>query len=66
MKQGDTISALATNNTVIVKGHPAHPNTCELVSESIIDAVKETGMPNGTYSMLNGVSLLLIEGIRSR
>eukprot|EP01080_Neovahlkampfia_damariscottae_P000020 gene20-4271_t len=51
---GDTISALATKNPVIHKAHPAHIGTCELVAEAIQDAVKESDMPEGTFSMLHG------------
>lgn len=51
---GDTVSALATQNPVIVKAHPAHLGTCELVAETIQDSVKEANMPEGVFSMLHG------------
>ena len=51
---GDTISALATKNPVIHKAHPAHAGTCELVGETIQDAVRESNMPEGIFSMLHG------------
>lgn len=50
---GDTASALAAGNPVIVKGHPSHPGTNELVGHAIIDAAKQTGMPDGIFSTLN-------------
>lgn len=53
---GDTASALAAGCPVIVKGHPAHPGTSELVAGAIARAVRETGMPAGTFSLLNGES----------
>lgn len=53
---GDTASALAAGCPVVVKGHPAHPGTSELVGGAIARAVRETGMPAGTFSLLNGVS----------
>ena len=53
---GDTASALAAGCPVVVKAHPAHPGTCELVAEAIISAAKKTGMPDGVFSMLHGVS----------
>ena len=51
---GDTISALAAQCPVIVKGHPAHPGLSELVSECILRAQENTNMPNFIYSMLHG------------
>ena len=50
---GDTASALAAGNPVIVKGHPSHPGTNELVGQAIIDAAKQTGMPDGVFSTIN-------------
>lgn len=50
---GDTSSALAAGCPVIVKAHPAHPGTGELVAAAILKAAKNTGMPNGTFSNLN-------------
>lgn len=51
---GDTASALAAGCTVVVKGHPAHPGTSELVSQAIITAAQKTGMPEGVFSMVQG------------
>lgn len=50
---GDTASALASGCPVIVKSHPMHAGTGELVSSAIIKAVEKTGMPNGVFSNLN-------------
>jgi NADP-dependent aldehyde dehydrogenase len=49
---GDTASALAAGNPVIVKAHPAHPGTSELVGQVIQRAVKEKKFPAGTFSLL--------------
>ena len=49
---GDTASALAAGNPVIVKAHPAHPGTAELVGRCVLEAVRETGFPEGTFSVL--------------
>lgn len=49
---GDTASALAAGNSVIVKAHPAHPGTGEIVARIIVDAVRATGAPEGVFSML--------------
>jgi NADP-dependent aldehyde dehydrogenase len=53
---GDTASALAAGCPVIFKAHPAHPATCQLVGETIAKAAKDTGMPEGVFSMLHGIS----------
>ena len=53
---GDTASALAAGCAIIVKAHPAHPGTCELVGDAIVKAVQKTNMPDGTFSMVHGVS----------
>jgi NADP-dependent aldehyde dehydrogenase len=51
---GDTASALAAGCPVIVKAHPAHPGTSELVGIAIKKAAEDTGMPEGVFSMLQG------------
>lgn len=53
---GDTASALAAGCPVIVKAHPAHPGTAELVATAIINAANATGMPEGVFSMVHGVN----------
>ena len=50
---GDTAAALAAGCPVIVKSHPMHAGTGELVSSAIIKAAEKTGMPNGVFSNLN-------------
>jgi 2,5-dioxopentanoate dehydrogenase len=49
---GDTASALAAGNPVIVKAHPAHPGTSELVGRVIRECVREQGLPEGMFSLL--------------
>ncbi len=51
---GDTASALAGGNPVIVKAHAAHPGTSELVGRAIQDSVRECGLPEGVFSLLFG------------
>lgn len=53
---GDTASALAAGCTVVVKAHPAHPGTCELVGTAVMRAICRTNMPDGTFSMIHGHS----------
>ncbi|WP_298310663.1 aldehyde dehydrogenase (NADP(+)) [uncultured Aquimarina sp.] len=50
---GDTAAALAAGCPVIVKSHPMHAGTGELVASAIIKAAQKTGMPNGVFSNLN-------------
>jgi alpha-ketoglutaric semialdehyde dehydrogenase len=49
---GDTASALAAGNPVIVKAHPAHPGTSELVGRAIGESICERGLPPGVFSLL--------------
>ncbi len=51
---GDTVSALAAGNPVVVKAHPAHPGTSELVARAIAKASGKAGMPAGIFSMVHG------------
>lgn len=51
---GDTASALAAGCPVVVKGHPAHPATGELVAGAIRAAVAACGLPDGVFGHLVG------------
>ncbi|MGH9882504.1 MAG: aldehyde dehydrogenase family protein [Pyrinomonadaceae bacterium] len=53
---GDTASALAAGNPVIVKAHPAHPGTSEMVGRAIVAAAEQRSMPIGIFSLLQGTS----------
>lgn len=53
---GDTASAFAAGCPVVVKGHPAHPATGELVARAIRSAVRSCGLPEGVFSFLPGQS----------
>jgi NADP-dependent aldehyde dehydrogenase len=53
---GDTASALAAGCPVIVKAHPAHPGTSELVAGAILRAIEVCSVPAGIFSMLHGGS----------
>ncbi|WP_250433210.1 aldehyde dehydrogenase (NADP(+)) [Hanstruepera flava] len=50
---GDTAAALAAGCPVLVKSHPMHAGTGELVASAIVKAAQKTGMPNGVFSNLN-------------
>lgn len=62
---GDTAAAFAARNPVVVKGHPAHPGTSELVAGAIAKAVKASGLPEGTFSLVHAadpsVSIALVQ-----
>ena len=49
---GDTASALAAGNPVLVKAHPAHPGTSDLVGRVVSTALKELGVPEGAFALL--------------
>ncbi|GAA4508401.1 aldehyde dehydrogenase (NADP(+)) [Actinoallomurus oryzae] len=53
---GDTASALAAGAPVVVKGHPAHPGTAEIVGRAVRAAVRKHDLPAGTFSLLQGTS----------
>jgi len=49
---GDTASALAAGNPVVVKAHPAHPGTSEIAGRIIAQSVRVCGLPAGVFSLL--------------
>jgi len=52
---GDTASALAAGCPVVVKGHPAHPGTGEIVAQAVDAAVRACGLHPGVFSLIQGV-----------
>ena len=68
---GDTASALASGNTVVVKAHDSHLGTNELVATAINNAVKKCNMPDGVFSTVVGegpvigIQLIKHEGIKA-
>lgn len=50
---GDTAAALAAGNPVVIKSHPYHAGTNELVGELIAEAIRNCGLPGGIFSWLN-------------
>ena len=62
---GDTASALAAGCPVVVKAHPAHPATSELVARAIVTAARAAGMPPGVFSLIqstrNDVATALVQ-----
>jgi NADP-dependent aldehyde dehydrogenase len=49
---GDTASAFAAGNPVIVLAHYSHPGTAELAGIAIRDAASDLGFPEGVFSLL--------------
>lgn len=49
---GDTASALAAGCPVVVKGHPGHPGTAEIVAEAILEAIERCGVHPGVFSLV--------------
>jgi 2,5-dioxopentanoate dehydrogenase len=68
---GDTASALAAGNPVIVKAHESHLGTNELIASAIKKAVAKTNMPDGVFSfvigdgMLTGMQLVKNPGVKA-
>jgi 2,5-dioxopentanoate dehydrogenase len=51
---GDTACAFAAGCPVIVKAHPAHAQTSELVANAIFSAVKKCNLPEGIFAHVHG------------
>lgn len=50
----DLVSAFAAGCPVVVKNHPGHPGTSELVAGAIVQAIADLRLPAGIFSMING------------
>jgi len=59
----DTSSALAAGCPVVLKAHPAHPYTSELVAGAILRAIEKTGMPKHTFQHVHGASFEAGKGL---
>jgi alpha-ketoglutaric semialdehyde dehydrogenase len=51
---GDTACAFAAGCPVIVKAHPAHAETSELVAKAILIAAEKCNMPKGIFTHIHG------------
>jgi len=51
---GDTASALAAGCPVVVKAHPDHPRTSELVAETLRAAAEKVGLPADVLNLVHG------------
>jgi len=53
---GDTACAFAAGCPVIVKAHPAHARTSEMVANAILKAAKNCNMPEGIFAHMHGAN----------
>jgi NADP-dependent aldehyde dehydrogenase len=53
---GDTACAFAAGCPVIVKAHPAHAQTSQLVAEAILKAADKCNLPKGIFAHVFGAS----------
>jgi len=51
---GDTASALAAGNPVVVKAHERHPGVNELFGHAVLAALKECGLPPEIFGLVQG------------
>ena len=51
---GDTACAFAAGCPVIVKAHPAHAGTSQLVADAILQAAEKCNMPKGIFAHVHG------------
>lgn len=47
---GDTASAIAAGCPVILKVHPGHPKTSQIMADAIARAIQKSNFPEGTFS----------------
>jgi NADP-dependent aldehyde dehydrogenase len=53
---GDTASALAAGNPVVVKAHGSHPGTSQLSFDLMTEALNASGAPAGTLGIVYGTA----------
>ncbi len=53
---GDAASALAAGNAVVAKAHPSHPNTCNVMEKCIKHALRECGISEDVFSIVQGIN----------
>lgn len=51
---GDSASALAAGNPVVVKAHPGHPELSVRTGEVVSAALRKAGAPDGTFAVVLG------------
>lgn len=58
---GDTISALSSGNSVIIKAHPGHPATSELCFKILVRCLKHNNMPLMALSLIQSADNSIAE-----
>jgi 2,5-dioxopentanoate dehydrogenase len=53
---GDTAAALAAGNPVVLKAHPAHPETSARVAAAVARALVRCELPAAVFSLVSGAS----------
>ena len=51
---GDTASALAAGNAVVLKAHPGHPDLSDATTRVVVDALAAAGAPEGLFQSIHG------------
>ena len=54
---GDTACAFAAGCPVVIKVHPAHAQTSEIVADAIFKAAAKCNMPEGIFAHVHGASI---------
>ncbi len=60
---GDTACAFAAGCPVIVKAHPAHAKTSEMVATAIMKAVANSYLPKGVFAHVHGTDISVGEAL---
>ena len=60
---GDTASAFAAGCPVVVKAHPAHPDTSTMVAEIISSTASKMNLPEGIFQHVHGISFDVGRGL---
>lgn len=60
---GDTACAFAAGCPVIVKAHPAHAQTSEIVAQAILKAAANCYLPKGVFAHVHGASSAVGEAL---
>lgn len=67
---GDTACAFAAGCPVIIKAHPAHPRTSQMVANAIVRAAITCNMPDGIFAHVHGAGIetgkALVEHYRTK
>lgn len=60
---GDTACAFAAGCSVVVKAHPAHAATSQMVADAIQTAIKKLDLPTGLFAHIHGASVTVGEAL---